>query len=90
MIKVEIKNAEVVTRHPTNKRTGEVMTFREQTGWAHLGDDYPQKIQISLAPDQAPYPVGTYVLGRGSFRVGAFDRLEVGRLELEPMQSKGS
>jgi hypothetical protein len=83
MIKIEIKSSEVSSRSGNSK--GRDWHIRSQEAWAHLLErngspsPYPQKIQLNLEDDQAPYPVGQYALSDSSLYVGDFGRLQLGR-----------
>ncbi|WP_109014409.1 single-stranded DNA-binding protein [Novimethylophilus kurashikiensis] len=92
-LKIEIKSAEIETRHGTSARTGKPFTIRSQIAYAHTLERngtpraYPERISINLEDDDQPYPVGTYTLDDRSVYVGDFGRLMLGRPVLVPVKS---
>ncbi len=84
MLTIEIKNAAVVTKSGNARVSGKPYTIREQEGYADLGGAYPEKIRFSLGDDQAPFPVGKYVVDKTCFRVGQFNGLA---LDLRSMKA---
>jgi hypothetical protein len=79
MIQIEITDSTVDTREITRKETGEVLVFREVTGWARLGGPYPERFKLSLERDQpAPAP-GKYEIRAESLFVNRYGNLEIQR-----------
>lgn len=87
---IEIKPSQVTfeSRSGVSSKTGNAYELFEQKGYAWLGGDYPQLIKIALEKGQPPYAAGLYDLSLESFMVGAYDRLQVGRIKLVPKESK--
>ena len=86
-MELEIKSAEIETRSIVRARDQRKFAFREQAGFVKLNDEV-RKITVSLAEDQAPYPVGKYlVLLEGSAYVDRNGRLALGRLALKPLSA---
>lgn len=91
MIKIEITDSSVNLREFTRKDTGELLQFREQTAWAHLGGPYPERITLNLGRDQQPYPNGSYQLPLGAVRVNKYQSLEFQRnFQLEPLPASSA
>lgn len=90
MVKVEIKPSQVSVdvRNGVSAKSGKPYTMREQMGYAWLGGDYPELIKLSLDEGQPPYTAGFYELLLSSFRVGDFNRLQVDRVRLSPIDVK--
>ncbi|MBI2779418.1 MAG: helix-destabilizing protein [Gammaproteobacteria bacterium] len=92
MINIEIKTDQSLTRSGVSKKSGQQYSLREQEGWvfllAHDGrpHPYPTRILLQLEDNQAPFPVGSYVLDPASFFVGSFGKLTIGRIKLSPAQ----
>jgi hypothetical protein len=82
-IRVVIKSADFDTKSGVSKR-GQAYSIREQTGFAHLGDEV-RKVTISLGREQPVYAPNTYVVDDSSFTTDQFGSLIVGRLVLKPM-----
>jgi hypothetical protein len=76
VIKIEVKDLNV------EQRQAKGYTFRTQNGWTELNGER-RKVPLSLENGQMPYELGSYVLGDGSFYIGDFGRLMIGRLELQ-------
>lgn len=77
MIKIEITSREVNERKGTSK-DGNPFRIRAMTGYMHKSNEkYPQKIEINLRDEEAPYEVGMYELSDDSFFVGRFSSLMV-------------
>lgn len=89
-LKIEIKPSQVSidSRSGVSKRTGNPYTMNEQYAYAWLGGDYPELIKISLEDGQPAYPAGFYTVHLSSFKVGEFNRLQINRLVLIPMEEK--
>lgn len=91
MIKIEIESTDVSIKSGTSAKSGKPYSIREQKAWAYLSgeDGKPQKHPVSmlviLEEDQAPYPVGVYVLHPSSLYVAQFGRLSVGKVRLTPI-----
>lgn len=95
-IKIEVKAGVATSRnvqYKTGKRAGQVGTMIEQEAWAFLLDrqgnpaPYPTKIVLDLEEGAQPYPVGSYTIAPGSFYVGDFNKLKIGRLVLVPLKA---
>ena len=54
--------------------------------WIELNDER-RRVRITLSEGQPPYAVGEYTVGAGSFFVGDYNALQLGRLELVPMRA---
>jgi hypothetical protein len=75
---IEIGSTEVATRSGVSSRTGKPYNIAEQTAWLHReGQQYPDKIRISLEQGQMPYQPGNYDLHPSSFYVDKFGSLAV-------------
>lgn len=98
MIRVEITSAEVETRtsRKLNPRTNQPYVFHEQEAFAFVtGKDgqpskYPQRFRLTLEDHQEPYKPGLYMLAPSSIYVGRFGNLEIGRVQLVPLQAKAA
>lgn len=87
-LRIDIDSAEIRTKSGTSSKNNKPYTLRLQFGYVHLaGERYPVKIELTLSDEQPAYAPGSYTLSDGSFFVGRFDRLELGRLELEPLKA---
>lgn len=83
-IRIEITSTDLKEREVTQRNTGRVFRFKEQTAWAYTTNDkgepnpHPEKITVSLprGRDEA-YPAGDYTLHPASFYVGNFGQLEM-------------
>jgi len=79
LIKVEMVGG-VEKREFRNKTTGDLMSFRDQTGYVFLnGGKYPEKASFSLGEEGPPYDEGEYWLSAGSFQIGRYGNLELKR-----------
>lgn len=86
MITIEIKDANVNTRTYTNKETGEVTTYYNQTGWVQIEENgYPEKFTVRLEEAKGFAP-GLYAMLSSSFYVGQYKDLKVGNLKLERIE----
>jgi hypothetical protein len=86
-VRIKIKSAEVTVRDIKRARDQKQFKFREQEGFVTLGDE-TRRISLTLADDQAAYPMGEYeVLLDGSVYVDRNGRLALGRLALKPVLS---
>jgi hypothetical protein len=74
---IEITSTEIKTRSGTSQRTGNNYSMREQVGYLHKGEPYPEKIKITLEENQQPYVVGKYQLSPTSFYVDKYDAIAV-------------
>ncbi len=100
MIRIEITSAAVQDRQIPSKKSGELMHFREQEGYAFTYDregkpnKYPTKIRISLdvedakrgTQEQPAYLVGAYQLAPQSVYVDKFGGLTIGKPKLLALQ----
>jgi len=87
-IQIEIASAEVETRSGVSTRDGKQQDWRirEQKAYLKLPHfKYPQEISIRLEGDNAPYAEGSYSLASESFYIDKFRKLQIGRLNLEPI-----
>lgn len=89
MIKIEIASNAVETKSGISAKTSKAYSIRQQEGWATIYNGqtgtvnpHPQKIVFTLEDNQAPYPVGQYLLDPSSLYIGKFDALSVGRVKL--------
>lgn len=89
MLKVEIKSDEVKQRQFPSKKTGELLTFREQEGFVDLNGEH-RRIVVSLQDNQRPYMAGAYALDGASFYVGQYGRLQLGRLHLRAIPASAA
>lgn len=94
-IRIEVKSTDLTPRQVTQRNTGKVFHFQEQTAWAHTcaadgqPHPYPEKLRITLPRGQeTAYPVGDYTLHPGSFYVGQYGDLELS-LRLAPVKARG-
>lgn len=91
MFKVNIASTAVNVKQGISQRTKKPYSMREQIGWIYMYDQqgkpnpHPQSITIILDGDDAPYPVGDYLLTPSSFYVGSFGSIKV-RPKLEPVK----
>jgi Helix-destabilising protein len=76
-IMIEIASTDIKSRSGTSARTGNAYSMREQIGYLHKCDIYPERIKITLEDNQLPYAIGTYVLAPASFYVDKFDAIAV-------------
>ncbi len=88
-MKIEIKSTEVDSRSGT-RADGKPWSIRTQKGYAHLGDDYPVKVSLQLEQDQAAYPAGMYTMLDSSFFVGQYDKLQIGKINLQSIDKLAS
>jgi Helix-destabilising protein len=92
MIKVVVSTPEIREMKGTAKVSGKPYHMRIQTAHAYTCDkdgvigEFPDKFEISLDTDQAPYPRGAYTLSPSALFVGRDGRLEV-RPRLVPVQA---
>ena len=83
MIQVTIAQTGIREFKGTAKVSGKPYHLRVQTGYAHTVDGqgnkppFPEKFELMLDTDQAPYPVGEYQLGPNSVYVDRDGRLAV-------------
>lgn len=91
MLKIVIEEAKSEEKKGVSRRTGAPYTIREQQAYALLLDragkplKYPVPIVVPIDQGQEPYPAGEYTVAHGSFEVGDFGGLRIGRLRLEPV-----
>jgi hypothetical protein len=94
-LRIEIKSP-LITEISGVSKAGKPYNIKKQIGWAYTYDQqgdlnpFPEKIEIGIADGQSPFPVGNYVLSDKCIYVGDFSSLTVGRLILEPVQSRTS
>jgi hypothetical protein len=90
-IRVEVHSSDLIEKMSKEKKP-----YFLQTAYAWTTEKdgepkrYPEEIQFFSPKDQQgknnPYPPGNYIVSDQSFRVGAFNRLELGFLVLEPSE----
>lgn len=91
-LRIEIKSPVITEINGISKSSGKPYNIKKQIGWAHTFDQqgnpnpYPERIEISMADGQSPYPVGLYTLSDKCIFVGDFNSLTVGRPILDPVQ----
>jgi len=91
MFKVQIASTAVNTKTGISQRTKKEYSMREQIAWIYMFDQqgkpnpHPQSITLLLDGDDAPYPIGDYLLTPSSFYVGTFGSIKV-RPKLEPVK----
>lgn len=91
MFKVNIASTAVNVKAGISQRTKKEYSMREQIGWVYMFDQqgrpnpHPHSITLILDGDDAPYPVGDYLLSPSSFYVGSFGSVKV-RPKLEPLK----
>lgn len=84
MIKIEIDSQDLREIKGTSAKTNKPYHLRIQECYAHIVDangkpnKYPEKIEVMLEADQAPWPNGFYTLHPSALLV------RDGRLHLEP------
>ena len=76
-IMIEIASTEIKSRSGTSARTGNTYSMREQIGYLHKGELYPERIKITLEDNQQPYAIGKYQLAPSSFYVDKYDSVAV-------------
>jgi hypothetical protein len=76
-IMIEIASTEIKSRSGISARTGNAYSMREQIGYLHKGEIYPERIKITLEDNQTPYAIGKYDLSTASFYVDKFDAVAV-------------
>lgn len=75
---IEVTETTIENRSGTSNRTGKAYSMNEQTAWMHKpGQQYPERIKITLEQNQMPYQPGNYNLAPASFRVDRFGGIEV-------------
>lgn len=80
---IKIEKQEVDVNEGTSQKTGRAFKIRTQEAIAQLGREV-RVIRLSLANDQAPYPVGIYDVS-GDLECGRYGDLELPRyLSLQP------
>ena len=88
MLTIEVKDGNTQSRTVVNKKTGEEMIFHELEAWAKLVDEgYPERVKLSMN-DGASLRPGMYTIKSSSFYVGQYNKLQIGRVELEPLPSR--
>lgn len=91
MFRVNIASTAVNVKAGISQRTKKEYSMREQIAWVYMFDQqgrpnpHPQSITLILDGDDAPYPVGDYLLSPASFYVGPFGSVKV-RPKLEPLK----
>ncbi len=92
MIAINIESEDIQTRQ------GRKGAYYKQTAWAYLTDregvtdPHPAKIQFMVSKDPNGNPVaqkkGRYTIHSSSFRVSQYGDLEIGFLNLQPVQQQ--
>jgi hypothetical protein len=85
-VPIEVKSVEVMQKTVRGNKDGKEYLIRSQTGWADLGKDYPQEIQIPLGAGQEPYPQGKHRLDPACLYIDRFGNLSLGRARLLPVK----
>jgi len=91
-IRIQVSSTDTRDTRYTSKRTGK--PDKEQTVWAFLTDrsgnpdPHPTRINVLMAADDQPYPVGDYTLHPSSFYVGDYGKLTL-TTRLAPIKPKG-
>lgn len=89
MIKIEINDLAVETKNGISSKTGKPFSIREQTGWGFFYDQqgkphpHPMRVRLTLDDQQAPYPVGIYMLAPESLYPDRFGQITI-RAKLKP------
>jgi hypothetical protein len=84
MLKVEIDSTSLNERKGISSKTQRPYHLRMQTAYLHIVDldgkpaKYPEKFEVMLDTDQAPFPPGFYVLHPSAITV------DDGRLSIQP------
>lgn len=87
--RVDVMSTKVYSK--SFEKDGRKFQFREQEVYMHLvapdgtPDPVPTKVSLSLEGDAEPYAVGVYEFSLRSLVVGGFNRLQVGRVRLDPV-----
>lgn len=85
MLTIEVKDGNIQSRNITSKKTGEEVTFYDLEAWAHLSENgYPERVKLAMGAGGSITP-GLYTIKPSSFYVGKYNKLEIGRVELEPL-----
>ena len=85
---MQIEITSTVVNERSGNKNGKDWSIRTQQGYAHILDEngknkiYPEAINIDLKKDQLVYPAGRYTVSDGSFFVGDYGKLAIGRLTL--------
>jgi hypothetical protein len=93
MIQISIAQTAVREFKGTSKTSGKPYHLRMQTGYAHTVDaegnkpPYPEKFEIMLNADDAPYAVGEYQLHPSSLYIDRDGKLAVSA-RLAPLARK--
>lgn len=75
---IEITDTTLENRSGTSTRTGKAYSMNEQTAWMHKpGQQYPDRIKLTLDQNQVPYQPGNYALAPTSYRVDRYGSIEV-------------
>lgn len=83
MIQISVAQTGIREFKGNAKASGKPYHLRIQTAYVHTVDaqgnkpPYPEKFELMLDADQAPYPVGEYTLGDSSVYVDREGRLAV-------------
>ncbi len=90
MIKIKITSPDVREMKGIGKTSGKPYHMRFQTGYAYTVDkagvvvEFPDKFEISLEADEAPYARGDYMLAPSAVFVNRDGRLDM-RPRLQPV-----
>jgi hypothetical protein len=88
-LKIEVKS-NLVTEISGVSKAGKPYHMKKQSAWAYTYDQqghpnpYPERIELSIADGQDPYPAGMYHLSDQCIYVGDFNSLTIGRLIMTP------
>lgn len=84
MIRIEVFTTEVREISGKAKATGNPYKIRKQEAYLHTLHRYPDRFELSLKDEAAPYKPGFYTLTPASIVVnGEFKQLELSRYEME-------
>lgn len=94
MIKLQVKNPNFTTRTWNDRTTGQPRSMRIQQVLAYLvnsdgqPDDTPDKLEVILNENQAPFPVGFYQLTPSCVYLDRNNRLQIGLSNMQPIAQK--
>lgn len=78
MIRIQIENTQLKTRNGVSARTQKPYEIREQRALMFRdGEQYPDKVKITIEDGQSAYAPGWYLLADSSFQVSRFDGIEL-------------
>lgn len=74
--RIEVKSTALQNISGVSSRTGKAYSMNKQNAWVHLGEDFPEKIELNVEEGK-PYAVGMYTLADSSFFVDKNRNLSV-------------